>query len=64
MGQRKNGVQHNNLKKINAVVMGKNGVGKTGKLNLIKVVMAKSKAEKFIRIDHYALVILLSRILP
>lgn len=45
MGQRKNGIQHNNLKKINAVVMGKNGVGKTGKLNLIKVVMAKSEAE-------------------
>lgn len=51
MGQRKNGVQHNNLKKINAVVMGKNGVGKTGKLNLIKVVWQKVKL-KFIRIDH------------
>ena len=36
MSQRKNGVQHNNLKKINAVVMGKNGVGKTGKLKFNK----------------------------
>lgn len=63
MGQRKNGVQHNNLKKINAVVMGKNGVGKTGKLNLTKWSWQKVKL-KFIRIDHYALVILLSRILP
>lgn len=46
MGQRKNGIQYNSLKKINAVVMGKNGVGKTGKLNLIKVItMAKSEAE-------------------
>ena len=31
MGQRKNGVQHNSLKKINAVVMGKDGVGKSGR---------------------------------
>lgn len=42
MGKRKNGIQHNNLKKINAVVMGNNGVGKTGKLHLIEVVMPKS----------------------
>lgn len=51
MGQRKNGVQHNNLKKINAVVMGKNGVGKTGKLNSSKWSWQKVKL-KFIRIDH------------
>jgi len=31
MGQRKYGVQHNSLKKINAVVMGKDGVGKSGR---------------------------------
>lgn len=48
MGQRKNGIQHNSLKKINAVVMGKDGVGKSGKAILL-ICRTEGNAEPVIR---------------